>query len=84
VGYLVLVIVAAQFDQAMGLATPLARTIAILFLIANESLSILENLAGLGVPIPTWLVSRLRQLREQQDHGGSDAPPPTGTATPVV
>lgn len=47
-------------------ALPL-REIVILFFVANEGLSILENAAGAGLPIPARLREVLRQLRNQED-----------------
>lgn len=37
------------------------------FYIANEGLSILENAAELGLPLPKKLVSVLKQLKEKED-----------------
>ena len=73
VGYLMLVVLACMFDTAMQLPAPLGRTLVILFLIANESLSIIEHLGQLGVPIPAWLIDRLRKLQEETNAGN----PPT-------
>ena len=37
------------------------------FYIANEGISILENAAELGLPLPKKLVSVLKQLKEKED-----------------
>ena len=45
------VMLAAQLDAAMG-QEAVCRTAAILFYIANEAVSMTENAAELGVPVP--------------------------------
>lgn len=70
VGYFLLVALAAIIDQSAGLEAPFLRTVTIWFLIANEGLSITENLAGLGVPIPPALLTALARLG---DRGETDA-----------
>ena len=37
------------------------------FYIANEGISILENAAELGLPLPKKLVSVLKQLKDKED-----------------
>jgi len=44
---------------------PLLRTVVIMFFIANEGLSMLENAAAIGVPIPRRLVEALETLKEK-------------------
>ena len=73
-GYLMLVMVACLFDRAMQFQEPLSRTVILLFLIANESLSILEHLAIFGVPVPKWLLERLQKLQEQHDTSPGSRP----------
>ena len=58
VGLLVVVAVAAQIDLVTG-DTGAARSVAIMFLAANEGLSILENLADMDVPIPATIKAAL-------------------------
>ncbi len=43
-------------------------TAVILFFAANEGISILENAAKLGLPIPKKLRDILEQLRKDDDH----------------
>ncbi|MCL2354416.1 MAG: phage holin family protein, partial [Oscillospiraceae bacterium] len=62
IGYLVLVGVAAQIDNIMG-QTGVIRTMVIYFFVANEGLSIVENWAGMGLPIPKKLKDVLEQLK---------------------
>ena len=44
------------------------RTMVIFFYLANEGLSITENAARLGLPIPEKLIAVLEQLNEEEDH----------------
>ena len=46
------------------------------FLLYNYLMSIAENLGEIGVPIPTWLSSRLTKL--QKDYDAKDYSPLTG------
>lgn len=64
------VVVGYWFDVAMG--TEIFRSLAIFFYIANEGLSILENLGRVGVPIPAPLKAALEQLKQksEQTQGG--------------
>lgn len=65
-GYFAVVIVANMFDMILGGGQqPFARTITISLLSIVEMLSILENAGRVGVPIPTFLLERVTQLREQ-------------------
>lgn len=73
------VIVAAQIDQALGLDA-ICRTAAVAFYTANEAISVTENAAALGLPIPKRLIDALGQLKdgggepENQTGDSSDAP----------
>ena len=71
VALLVVVAVAAQIDLVTG-DTGAARSVAIMFLAANEGLSILENLAGMDVPIPPAVKVALASWKTQ------DEPPKDG------
>ena len=71
IGLLVAVAVAAQIDIMTG-QPGAVRSIAIMFLAANEGLSILENLAGIGVPIPNIIKNALASWKAQ------DEPPKDG------
>ena len=68
---LMLVVVAHQFDKLVG-TNGLARTAVMYFLIANDGLSILENLAECGVPIPSFLLKALALMREKANSGKAD------------
>ncbi len=45
------------------------RTLAIGYYIATEGLSVLENIAQLGVPLPPKLMGVLKQLKDKNDGG---------------
>ncbi len=64
VGFLVLVAVAHLLDQIAGLGAPVLQTATIWFLVANEGISITENLGEIGVPIPQAIQEALRRLKE--------------------
>lgn len=72
VGYLVLVCVGGVVDYLIGAGLATAGIefssyyfglIVSVWLIINELISILENLAGLGTPIPKFLVNIVRRLK---------------------
>lgn len=60
---LALVAVGAQADKAIGTDGYMCRTIVTMFYIANESLSIVENSAKMGLPVPQKLIDCLNQLK---------------------
>ena len=60
----VVLIVAVMLDRLMNTGNWLFRSLVCYFYIANEGLSLLENSAALGVPIPTKLKDALAQLKE--------------------
>jgi len=65
---LLVVLLAVPLDRAAG--SSFIRTAVCLFFIANEGLSILENLGLMGVPYPAFLRDMLEALRKQGDEGG--------------
>ncbi len=66
IGLLVAVAVAAQIDTMTG-QPGAVRSIAVAFLAANEGLSILENLAGMDVPIPPAVKAALASWKAQDE-----------------
>ena len=48
------------------------RTAAIFFYLSNEGVSLLENAAHLGLPVPGAIKEVLEQLHERAEHGGDD------------
>lgn len=61
------VVVAAQLDRLGGIQNDLFRSGAALFYIANEGLSILENLGALGLPLPSFLRKSLAEMKKTQE-----------------
>jgi toxin secretion/phage lysis holin len=64
---LFLVGVAAIIDSLTGLTEPYLRTSIVYFLIANEGISILENIARSGVKVPQFLKVVLEQIKNKED-----------------
>lgn len=62
---LMILIVAAMLDKLIGSEQWLCRTAVCYFYVANEGISILENAAKLGVPIPDKLTAALIQVQEK-------------------
>lgn len=60
---LCLVAVAVAIDT-ITINNGVIRTLVIYYIAANEGLSILENIAALGVAVPEFLKERLEQLKE--------------------
>lgn len=58
------VILAAQLDSALGQES-VCRSAAILFYIANEAVSMVENAAKIGVPVPDKVLDVLEQLKSK-------------------
>jgi toxin secretion/phage lysis holin len=67
VGYFILVALAHLLDRGTGMAAPVLQTATIWFLVANEGISITENLGEIGVPIPDRLRQALAVLRDRHD-----------------
>ena len=63
---LCVVAMAVQADNVIGTGAVL-RGMAVGFYLANDSLSILENAARIGVPVPQGLVNKLEQMRDTSD-----------------
>jgi len=62
---LLVVLLGALIDKAVG--QDVFRNMVVWFYIANEGLSILENLALAGVPFPQSVKKMLEQIRAQND-----------------
>lgn len=60
----VVLIVAVLLDRLLNTGTWVFRTLICYFYIANEGISLLENCAGLGLPIPDKLKEALVQLKD--------------------
>lgn len=62
IGVLCLVALSVVIDKITG-ETGLIRTTVIYYLVANEGLSIIENLGDIGILVPEFLKERLNQLK---------------------
>ena len=60
----IVLIVAVLLDRLLNTGTWVFRTLICYFYIANEGISLLENCAGLGLPIPGKLKDALAQLKD--------------------
>lgn len=63
---LVILIVAVMLDRLMNTGTWVFRTLVCYFYIANEGISLLENVSNLGVKIPDKLKEALVQLNKDE------------------
>ena len=63
---LTIVSLAQMIDGVLG-GNGLIRSTILLFFIATEGLSILENSIKVGVPVPKWLTEKLEQLRNDNE-----------------
>lgn len=70
VGMFAIIALCNIVDQTGGLGEPILRTMAVWWYIGNESLSIVENLSEVGVPIPERLRQALAVLRDRERSGG--------------
>ncbi|MGV1068409.1 phage holin family protein [Clostridium perfringens] len=61
---LIILIVAVMLDRLLNTGNWMFRTMVAYFYIANEGISLLENCASLGAPIPEKLKHALIQLKE--------------------
>lgn len=62
--YFCIIVLATLLDKLLG-NTGTIRTLVIYFLVANDGLSIVENVAKMGVPLPKRLIEALEQLRKE-------------------
>ena len=66
IGILFLVMLAVVIDRVTGESGAI-RTLVIYYFVANEGLSIIENLGQAGVPIPKVIKNALKALKEQSN-----------------
>lgn len=64
--YLIIVSLSVILDRIVG-DTGAIRTLVIYFFVANDGLSIVENIGKMGVPLPKKLTEVLEQLRNKGD-----------------
>lgn len=65
VGMITFVIIANQLDIIVGNKDGFLRDAMLMFLIATEGISIVENLGKLGLNVPSFLVKALEQLSDK-------------------
>ena len=63
---LVVLIVGVLLDRLLNAETWIFRTLIAYFYIANEGLSLIENCAALGAPVPTQITDALAQLKNKK------------------
>jgi toxin secretion/phage lysis holin len=63
------IIVANQFDIISGNSEGFLRNTLLMFLIGTEGISMLENLAKLGLPVPEFITSAFERL---SGHSGKE------------
>ena len=66
---ILVLIVAVMLDRLLNTGTWVFRTLACYFYIANEGISILENVVVLGLPIPEQLKNALIQIQDKSKEG---------------
>lgn len=67
VGVLLIVMLSVLIDRVTG-ETGAIRTLVIYYFVANEGLSILENLGQAGVPIPQNIKKALQALKKESNN----------------
>ena len=64
---LIVLIVAVCLDRLLNTGHWVFRTLVCYFYIANEGLSLIENCAALGAPVPSKITEALEQLKEKKE-----------------
>lgn len=64
---LVVVIIGVMLDRMLGNGTWMFRTLVCYFYIANEGISLLENVGNIGIPIPNKMRQALEQLNKDNE-----------------
>lgn len=65
-----LIALAVIIDKITG-ASGIVRTLIIYYLVANEGLSIIENLAEMNIIIPEFIKEKLEQIKKGGDNNGN-------------
>ena len=66
VSYLFIIVLSVIIDNVLG-QTGTIRTLVIYFFVANDGISILENVAEMDIPLPQKLIDTLEQLKKKGD-----------------
>ena len=61
--YLLIIVLSVIVDNILGQSGTI-RTLVIYFFVANDGISILENVAEMNIPLPPKLLETLEQLKE--------------------
>ena len=64
---LVVLIIGVMLDRIVGNGTWVFRTLVAYFYIANEGISLLENVGNIGTPIPNKIRNALEQLNKDDE-----------------
>ena len=64
---MLIILVAAQLDIITGQTNMIFRSTATLYYIANEGMSIIENMAILGLPIPSFIGRMFATMKVEND-----------------
>ncbi len=64
IGYIFIVVIATLFDYLIGDSTLAVRSLVIYFFISNEAISILENWALMGLPLPKKIFQVFESLND--------------------
>ena len=64
--YFIVIIVAQRVDMLLGFENTM-RSLVIYFFVANDGISILENLCEMNIPVPKKLKEVLEQLRKDNE-----------------
>ena len=64
---LVVFIIGVMVDRILGTGNWVFRTLVAYFYIANEGISLLENVGNIGIPIPNKLRNALEQLNKDEE-----------------
>ena len=67
---MLIVLLAAMLDRVSGSGTTTVRTAAVMYYIANEGISLLENAALMGVPFPERVKNALEALKSGKTGSG--------------
>lgn len=62
---IIVLIVAVLLDRLINKGTWVFRTLVCYFYIANEGISLLENAAKIGVPVPKKIIDVLEQIKNK-------------------
>lgn len=64
---LAVLIVGVELDRILGTGNWVFRTLVCYFYIANEGISLLENVGNIGIPIPNKIRNALEQLNKDEE-----------------